>query len=664
MSSIGVPAPGGPRIPVESLKRTERTDRKAGDYDYIVIGSGAGGGPLAANLARAGFKVMLLEAGGDPCAESERGRLMYEVPIFHGLSNEFPDCQWDYFVRHYDDDARQALDSKRVKKGEVPGLDEDTVWYPRAGALGGCTAHNAMITVTPQDIDWNHVAELTGDQSWRAERMHGYFARLENCQYRPRPGSLKYAGKGLLWSLISLIKGRSDWRDWSHGHGYNGWLTTSMADPRPLIRDKALLKLVINSLKLGLKTGLGNPILSFATALDPNDLRNSIDSREGFALTPLAVRNGKRNGPREFLLNTRREFPNLTIQLRALATKILFEGTRAVGVEFREGKHLYQADPQTRKDGAGRPEPKTRQVFASREVIVSGGAFNSPQLLKLSGIGPREELERCGIPVIVDLPGVGENLQDRYEVGVIAEFEKPFVLLEKTALFRPRDEGDPDDPHFTQWEQGKGIYASNGALIGILKRSSRERSEPDLYIFGLPGFFRGYYPGFSAEFERQRNRFTWAVLKAYTENTRGSVTLRSNDPAQWPRISFRSFVEGSDQLDKDLEAVMDGVNFVREMNRTLGATTELVPGPDYQDPQKLREFIQNEAWGHHASCTNKIGRDTDSMAVLDSRFRVRGTQGLRVVDASVFPKIPGYFIVSAIYMISEKAFDVIREDAR
>jgi choline dehydrogenase len=100
------------------------------------------------------------------------------------------------------------------------------------------------------------------------------------------------------------------------------------------------------------------------------------------------------------------------------------------------------------------------------------------------------------------------------------------------------------------------------------------------------------------------------------------------------------------------------------MNKSLGSVNELCPGPAYDTPQQLREFIQREAWGHHASCTNKIGADDDPMAVLDSRFCVRKTKGLRVVDASVFPKIPGYFIVSAIYMISEKAADLIIEDAR
>jgi choline dehydrogenase len=273
-------------------------------------------------------------------------------------------------------------------------------------------------------------------------------------------------------------------------------------------------------------------------------------------------------------------------------------------------------------------------------------------------------LSAHGIPIVVDLPGVGENLQDRYEIGVVSEFARNFKLLQN-ATFAPPDPSP--DAYFKEWEGGKGIYASNGALIGIIKRSTPDKKEPDLYIFGLPGFFRGYVPGYSKEFERFHNRFTWAILKARTNNTAGRVTLRSANAWDTPRIDFKYFAEGNDTSGEDLEAVLKGVEFVRDMNRRLQKlgliANEVTPGPEYQAENATREFIRNEAWGHHASCSNKIGADNDSMAVLDSRFRVRGAQGLRVVDASVFPRIPGYFIVSAIYMISEKATDVIVEDA-
>ena len=120
--------------------------------------------------------------------------------------------------------------------------------------------------------------------------------------------------------------------------------------------------------------------------------------------------------------------------------------------------------------------------------------------------------------------------------------------------------------------------------------------------------------------------------------------------------------------DPDLDAIVHGVHFVRAMNQRLAKAgfirDELLPGGSYSTDDQLRDFIRTQAWGHHASCTSKIGSDTDPFAVLDSRFRVRGTEGLRVVDASVFPKIPGYFIVTAVYMISEKAADVIQADAR
>jgi choline dehydrogenase len=156
------------------------------------------------------------------------------------------------------------------------------------------------------------------------------------------------------------------------------------------------------------------------------------------------------------------------------------------------------------------------------------------------------------------------------------------------------------------------------------------------------------------------------VLKAHTNNSAGTVTLRSADPLDTPDINFHYFTEGNDKSGDDLESVVTGVEFVRNMMegyKDLVAEEE-VPGTQVRTREQIREFIKDEAWGHHASCTCKIGTDKDPMAVLDGDFRVRGVRKLRVVDASAFPKIPGFFIVTPVYMISEKASDVILADAR
>jgi choline dehydrogenase len=149
------------------------------------------------------------------------------------------------------------------------------------------------------------------------------------------------------------------------------------------------------------------------------------------------------------------------------------------------------------------------------------------------------------------------------------------------------------------------------------------------------------------------------VLKAHTRNRAGEVTLRSNDPRDPPEINFRYFCEGGTH---DLDAVVDGIRFVRRLTHKLKCdgliAEEELPGDDLQSEAQLQEFVRDHAWGHHASCTCPIG-PVEKNGVLSSDFKVHGAGGLRVVDASVFPRIPGFFIASSIYMIGEKAADVI-----
>jgi choline dehydrogenase-like flavoprotein len=214
-----------------------------------------------------------------------------------------------------------------------------------------------------------------------------------------------------------------------------------------------------------------------------------------------------------------------------------------------------------------------------------------------------------------------------------------------------------DDPQYRQWSICRsGVYATNGAVLSVFRRSPvAEGKVPDLFCMALLTNFQGYYPNYSQSFAKDLNCLTWVVLKAHTRNRAGRVTLRSADPKDTPCINFHYFQEGGEE---DLDAVVDGIQFVRKLMAGHQGAREECPGADKDTAEKLKEFVRSNAWGHHTSCTCAIG-PRDQNGVVDTNFRVHGTQGLRIVDASVFPRIPGVFIVSAIYMVAEKAADVM-----
>ena len=635
-------------------------------YDYIIVGSGAGGGPLACRLAREGADVLLIEAGPDhESLGHDYTNDVYDIPAFHTLSTEAPNLSWNYRVDHYSNTAQAKRDTKYTPKGHPTA--EPKVFYPRAGVLGGCTSHYAMITVAPHNSDWDAIKEITKDKSWSAKEMQKYHKRVEE------------------WLSIEPV-GRTE------------AVKLGIGAPQFL---KILLGAAFNEGGFfgGLFSIAGNLNKRLLRGSDPTGPFRIPTATDGTKYRPKGVdvktAKNHRGGTREYIRAVHDECAaggenTFDIQTDCFVTRVILDDENtAVGVRYRIGRGLYAA---SKVNGAAVPgEEAEVRVRPGGEVILSCGAFNTPQLLMLSGIGPTETLRGKGIERKVPLEGVGKNLQDRYEVGVVGRYAKNFEFT-KDLVFRPpnRNIGEVGDPAYLRWKDGDGgLYSTNGAILTLVRKSraaAAENGDADLFIFGVPGHFKGYYDSYSSETTAHKDEFTWVVLKAHTKNT-GQVTLDSPDPFAQPKINFAYFgdypanVGNPSELprDPDLDATAEGVEMVRRMNAALGDTfVEYVvpqhPGPNqpptrgaprktdpdpFDTEEKRKRFVMDEAWGHHASCTCPIGPDDDPMAVLDKNFQVRGAKNLRVVDASVFPTIPGFFIVLPIYMISEKASDVI-----
>ncbi|KAK1497659.1 hypothetical protein CCUS01_13052 [Colletotrichum cuscutae] len=560
-------------------------------YDYVVVGSGPGGGTLAASLAREGHSVFLIEAGGNMGNDP-----LQQIPGLADVNSEDPAMSWQFFVSHYQNETQARRDryfTYRLSNGTLwYGIDapEDAtplgIYYLRGATVGGSAIANAMNVVLPPDSDWNHFAEVTGDESWGPENMRSMFIELERNTYTPE-GTL--------------------------GHGFDGYISTNRNNISYVVDRPGVLRVVQNAISQ--TEGIEAPDPEQVIELMERDLNRPDSNRyeiPGLYQIPLHVdENRRRSSPWNYITDTlaskhedgTQRYP-LTLSTHSLATRILMKnaeaGLRAYGVEFMVGEGLHEAD--RRYDPT--VEPQVRTVRAKKEVIVSGGAFNTPQLLKLSGIGPLEELERFGIPVVVDLPAVGEFLQDNYEAGINVRSN----ILWENSPFAQCTPGSPEtDPCLAQWEAGYGAYGEAAAPIFMLHRSNQSRnSDCDLIIFGAAG----------------------------------------------------------EDADVDIAALSEGIEHLMSIMNVTGEPYRPFQVIDPPADRSLEQHIRDNTWSHHAAGSCRMGK-TNLDSCVDSKFRVHGVQGLRVVDGSVFPRVPGGFPVGATYAASRKAFhDIVSNEGK
>ncbi|KAI3337646.1 GMC oxidoreductase [Xylariaceae sp. AK1471] len=582
---------------------------QASEYDYIVVGSGPGGGPLAVNLANAGYSVFLIEAG--------------DASLVTGFGQYPPAVTWDFFVNHYPEgDLRNNQYSHLTWKtpegrywvgqtGAPAGSKLLGVYYPRGhglnndankgATLGGSSMINAMCVWLPSDSDWNYVYELTGDATWKAENMRNIFTKIEHNNYMPKDTA---------------------------GHGFDGFFQTSMGSKRSGLTGNKVVSAYASDLNL---------TMSMADLLqrDPNALSTDRDTTSSiYGLVQHQYTNGNRYSSRDYVQAAQKNASTpLTVSLNSLATRILFDTSsecgsttpRATGVEYLEGKSLYSADSRRTPGSTG----ARKTVTAKREVIISGGTFNSPQLLMLSGVGPTDHLRQFNISVVKDLPGVGQNLMDNQEMPII----------------------------------GSGSAGTGDAGVAMIRTSHPAYgNERDMFLMGGQGFlFRGFWPdNQTAKLPADPPQpYGVSMVKGSSVNNKGWVKLRSADPQDTPEINFNHYAAGSEY---DLAAMKYVIAWVRRIFLRIGIKPQEPPCSGTLDAdggcgKDDEDWLHKQTFGHHPTSTNRIGSANDTMAVLDSKFRVRGVAGLRVVDASAFARIPGVFPVVSTFMISQKASD-------
>lgn len=437
-----------------------------------------------------------------------------------------------------------------------PYLNDRKIFCPRGKVLGGSSSINYMVYMRGNHHDFDHWQEL-GNPGWSYQDVLPYFKKSEHQQ-----------------------------RGGSEYHGVDGELSvTDIVSPAAVSQ-----RFIEAAVAMGYKY---NPDFN-------------AEQQEGVGPLQFTIKDGKRHSTAAAFLTPIMDRPNLTVQTGALVTRLLFEETRTIGVEYLHSGTLHQ-------------------VRISQEVILSAGAFDSPKLLMLSGIGDAEHLQAMGISVVVDLPGVGQNLQDHAIVT---------VTYQGTQKVQPA-------------ATGNGI--SEAALF--MHSEGNLDVEPDLL------FFFDDRPVLPPGYARVDSGFTGFTGLTHPQN-RGSVALRSLDPTDAPILRMNYL-----QSQSDVQKLVAGIQFLRNLFHSSPFDEfrgeEIAPGVELQSDEALVAYVR-EVCGtmYHPVGTCKMG--TDPMAVVDPELRVHGVKGLRVVDASIMPTITTGNTNAPTIMIGEKAADLIK----
>ena len=455
------------------------------------------------------------------------------------------------------------------------------IYIPRGKVVGGSSSINMMAYVRGHRDDYDRW-QRNGLDGWSYAHVLPYFRRAENFE----DGESLYRGGN---GPLHVRRGKA-------------------ADP-------------INDAFLG-----AAPELGYAVNDDYNGAEQS-----GFARAQFTSRAGRRCSASVAYLRPALARGNVTLLTRAHVTRVLMEGTRAVGVEYIRGGKL-------------------EQVRADAEVILAGGAINSPQLLMLSGIGPAEHLKQAGVAARVDLASVGQNHQDHPAVRIAYDLAVPSKVsaelrLDRLALSMAR-----------AWCFGTGFASEPPSGMTAFFKSGSSQAIPDLQLFCVNAALRAneWFPGWRAA---APDGFSMRACHLRPEG-RGSIELASSDPFAAPRIRTSFLSTAADRV-----ALRESIKFARSIAASGAfkglAGVETAPGPAVRSDAQIDAYIRDTVDTiYHPLGACRMGPDADS--VVDLQFRVRGTEALRVVDASVMPDLVGGNINAAVMMVAEKASDVIR----